>query len=108
MNRLIAGIASLLLLIAMVPIAQADDQLQPNEVEYMADNGFAICEELDRDPSPPTVINIAEGVINNGFVIDSAIDIVNYTVMIYCPNWGPLLDETSRVYGNKGPMKRGI
>ena len=108
MRKLVAFAIVIMIALLAMPTARADDRLQPNEVEYMAQYGNDLCLAIEGDPTPQNVFHIGEDIINDGFDPESAADIINYTVAIYCPNWGPLLDETSRVYGEKGPIKRAL
>lgn len=91
----------------VIPTARADPgQLDPDELEYIAAYGASICRMIDGDPSPPGISHIGELIINDGYDGESAADIVNYTVAIYCKHWGVLLNETREVYTDKGPMKK--
>lgn len=104
----VVTVAAAIITVAM-PTARADpNQLDPEEVSYMDQYGAEICGVIEMNPTPKNVIDVGVRIMGDGFDAESTVDILNYSVAIYCEQWGPLLDETGRVYGEKGPMKRAL
>lgn len=76
-----------------MPAAHADGQLNSVEIAYVNTYGPTICQVLDEYPSIEGVHGIGDVIINeDGFTPDSAADIVNASVLAFCPShWGLLV-----------------
>jgi hypothetical protein len=76
------------------PAAHADGVLSDVEYAYVVVYGAAaVCPTLDDHPSKAGVFGIAEGIMDDGFDVDSAADIINASVREYCPRHWPLLQR---------------
>lgn len=73
--------------------ASADGQLNSTEVAYVNTYGQTICQVLDQQPNPDGVWKLGEVIMGeDGFEPDSAADIVNASVLAFCPrHWGLLV-----------------
>ncbi len=73
--------------------ASADGQLNSVETAYVNTYGQAICEVLDQYPSEEGVKGLGDVIMGeDGFAPDSAADIVNASVLAFCPrHWGLLV-----------------
>lgn len=72
--------------------AKADGFLDDDEAVYVELFGQgAVCTTIDNHHSAPGVLGIAQAITNDGFAEDSAIDIINASVWLYCPRNWPLI-----------------
>ena len=72
--------------------ARADGYISPDEADYIELYGQgAVCPVIDRYHSIPGVMGVTAGIVKDGFSEDSAVDIINASVDIYCPRNWPLL-----------------
>ena len=77
--------------------ARADGILDPDEQVFVELYGAkAICHTLDSYASVAGVMGIADAIVEQGFTYDSAVDIVNASVEIYCAEYWPLLQAIGR------------
>jgi hypothetical protein len=73
--------------------ANADGVLDTAEIRYIEAYGAsAICPVLDEFPSKAGVFGVAEGIVDDGFSPDNAVDIINTAVWEYCPRHWSLLE----------------
>lgn len=102
LRRLAVTLAMLAVLIWATAsvVARADGHLDRDEGRWVSRYGTAICTVLDGFPSPTPwhVIGITEGVRDQGWPVDSAVDIVNASVDEYCPEYWPLLVMTGNMF----------
>ena len=72
--------------------AQADGQLDDAEADFVATYGEgAVCPTIDEYHSTSGVMGVGEAIIDRGFSVESAVDIINASVWLYCPRNWPLL-----------------
>ena len=72
--------------------AKADGTLDKTETDYVFTYGSgAICPVIDEYHTPAGVMGVVKGIMHDGFTADSAVDIVNASVDLYCPRNWPLL-----------------
>lgn len=85
------------------PAAHADGQISPKEQQYIAANGKAICQVIDAYPSADGVLDLGMDIMNeDGFSPGDTADIINASVMAYCPQYWSMLmviGQTSRRLG---------
>lgn len=76
-----------------MPAAHADGQLNSVEIAYVNTYGQTICDWLDQYPSPDGVYGLGHVIMDeDGFAPDSAADIINASVLAFCPShWGLLV-----------------
>jgi hypothetical protein len=74
-----------------MPEARADGNISHAEAVYIVDNHDAVCATLDKYPTIDGVVGVMEGIEQDGWAGDSAVDIINATVSIYCDAHWPLL-----------------
>ena len=76
-----------------MPAAHADGQLNSVEIAYVNTYGETICQVLDQYPNEEGVRKLGEAIMDgDGFAPDSAADIVNASVLAFCPrNWSLLV-----------------
>jgi hypothetical protein len=83
--------------------AQADGELDDAESDFVVTYGEgAICATIDEYHSTSGVMGVGEAIVDRGFSVDSAVDIVNASVWLYCPRNWPLLSaigEAARADG---------
>ena len=84
--------------LAIIPVglaapARADGVLSYSELAYASQYGAgAICPVIDEYPSIAGVRGVLDGIAEDGYSYDSAVDIINYSVATYCPrNWSLLV-----------------
>lgn len=78
-------------LITAIP-AKADGFVDDSEADYIFSYGAdAICPVIDQYHSFAGVMGVAKAIVNDGFAEDSAVDIINASVELYCPRNWPLL-----------------
>lgn len=74
------------------PPARADGVISDVEWAYIQAYGAgAVCTTIDEFPSEAGVMGVAQGIMDDGFNGDSAVDIINASVSTYCPSHWPLL-----------------
>lgn len=75
------------------PTAHADGQLNSVEIAYVNTYGETICEFLDEYPNYDGIKALGQVIMGeDGFSPDSAADIINASVLTFCPNhWGLLV-----------------
>lgn len=73
--------------------AKADDVLDDAETTYVTRYGAgAICPVIRRHASPAGVMGVISGIVNHtGWDEGSAVDVINASVWLYCPDQWPLL-----------------
>lgn len=85
--------------------ARADGVVSDAEFAYINTYGAgAVCATIDEFPTQAGVFGVGQGIIDDGFTADSAVDIINASVAAFCPQHWPLLQaigaqargETSR------------
>jgi hypothetical protein len=77
-------------IVAAAP-ADADGYLDDMEADYVNMYGSgAICPIIDRHRTDG-VMGAAEGITDDGFAADAAVDIINASVWLHCPRNWPLL-----------------
>jgi hypothetical protein len=75
-------------------VARADGYVDSAEHSYIIAYGpTAICPILDQFPSTAGVLGVAQGIVNDGFSPDNAVDIINAAVWEYCPRHWSLLER---------------
>ena len=76
-----------------MPAAHADGQLNSVEIAYVNTYGQTICDWLDQYPNYDGVQSLGDVIMGeDGFAPDSAADIINASVLAFCPNhWGLLV-----------------
>lgn len=91
----LAGLAGMVVAAtATAAVARADGMLSSAEVEYVAAHGqFVVCQTLDGYASPATVVIAMQAVMADGLAPDDAVDVVNASVLTYCPDHWPLLQR---------------
>lgn len=73
--------------------AHADGVIDAAEASYIERWGpTAICPVIDQFPSGAGVMGVAQGIVNDGFSPDNAVDIINEAVWQYCPRHWSLLE----------------
>lgn len=76
----------------LAPPAHADGVISNVERAYVQAYGAsAVCPTIADYPSEAGVMGIAQGIMEDGFAADSAVDIINASVGTYCPKFWPLL-----------------
>ena len=71
--------------------AKADGFLDDSEADYVDTYAVsAICPMIDRYDTDG-VLGAANGITQDGFAADSAVDIINAAVWVHCPRNWPLL-----------------
>lgn len=79
------------------PEVKADGILSATEAAYVLAYGeVAVCATLDDYPSTAGVLGVADGIMDDGFTADNAIDIINASVMEYCPRHWPMLVQIGK------------
>lgn len=75
------------------PAAHADGQLNSVEIAYVNTYGQTICQFLDEYPNYDGIKALGHVIMDeDGFAPDSAADIINASVLAFCPNhWGLLV-----------------
>jgi hypothetical protein len=74
--------------------ANADGFIDEAEASYINRWGpTAICPVIDQFPSTAGVLGVAEGIVEDGFSADGAVDIINTAVWEYCPRHWALLER---------------
>lgn len=77
--------------------ARADGTLDAEEDAFVQLYGEgAICSTLDDYPSVGGVIGIAQAIVEKGYEPDSAVDIINASVWLYCDQYWPLLEAVGK------------
>jgi hypothetical protein len=72
--------------------ARADGYISDTECAYINTYGAsAVCATISQFPTEAGVMGVAQGIIQDGFTADSAVDIVNASVSEFCPSHWPLL-----------------
>jgi hypothetical protein len=84
-------------------IARADGELDPVEVAYVQAYGAsAVCPTIDAYPSEAGVTGVWQAIVEDGFYPDSAVDIINASVAVYCPrHWGLLVRIGQQARGER-------
>ncbi|MFV8173750.1 hypothetical protein [Mycolicibacterium peregrinum] len=79
-------------LVTHAPKAHADGVLSDREAIYvLAYAESAVCPVIDMFPNVAGVTGVMNGIVDDGFTYDSAVDIINASVHEYCPrNWALL------------------
>jgi len=73
-------------------VARADGVISNAEFAYIQAYGAgAVCPTIDEYPTPGGVMGVMQGIVQDGFTPDSAVDIINASVQQYCPSHWPLL-----------------
>jgi hypothetical protein len=71
--------------------ARADGVLSAMEQEDGDRYGRIYCSAIDDTPNINGVFIVMQSVMSDGFTADNAADVINYTVLTYCPrHWGLL------------------
>jgi hypothetical protein len=77
--------------------ARADGVLDADEEAYIQLYGeHAICSTVSEFPSPSGVLGVMEAIVEDGYPLDSAVDIVNASVYLYCDQYMPILQAIGR------------
>jgi len=86
--------------------AKADGMLDPAETDYVATFGEgAICGTIAETPSVGGVFGVVAGVMaHTGWDGGSAVDVVNTSVMMYCPEYWPILAAAGETARNRGAV----
>lgn len=103
LNRRVALLASLIVFAGVGSgwTARADGIINATESAYIANYGeFVVCAPINGLPSPATVLAVVGAVVEDGFAPDSAVDIVNGSVLAFCDQHWSLLQRV-------GQMARG-
>lgn len=91
-NRALIAAALAALTLAGTGTARADGVLTDAEAAYVITYGAtAICPVIAKYPSVGGVMGVAQGIIDEGWAPDDAVDIINSSVAEYCPRFFPLL-----------------
>lgn len=78
--------------VILAPAAHADGDLSPSEAAYVAAYGRdAVCPVIDTYHTPAGVIGVKMAIMKDGYTADDAVDIINASVVVYCPRNWPLL-----------------
>ena len=88
----LVGIGALIVA-AILGTASAKADISSVEAAYIEAKGQTICVLLDQSPTAAGVLAIGAALISEGFAGQAAADIVNYSVAIYCPKYGDLLQQ---------------
>ena len=90
----LSGLAAAGCIAAATGPARADGVLNVTETRYVAEHGdWVVCTPIAAAPTPATVIAVVGAVMGDGFTADSAVDIVNGSVLAHCPSRWPLLQR---------------
>lgn len=77
--------------------AKADGVLDADEEAYIQLYGeHAICATVSEFPSPSGVLGVMQAIVKDGYPLDSAVDIMNASVYLYCDQYMPILDAIGR------------
>lgn len=93
-RMLLAGLAAGAILgaaIANTPPARADGTLDPDEARYVTRYHSAVCGTLDVYPTKAGVLGVMSAIVDDGYKPDSAVDIINASVDVYCHDHWALL-----------------
>ena len=72
----------------------ADGYLSAEETTFVTQFGpTAVCPVIDKYPTVGGVMGVVAGVMDQGFTADNAVDVVNASVAVYCPQYFPLLQR---------------
>lgn len=101
-NRLIAAATITLFCAAAamfgIGVARADGILNATESQYVARYGESVvCASIVGTPTPAMVLTVVQAVMQDGFAPDSAVDVTNASVALYCPSEWPLLQKVGRM-----------
>jgi hypothetical protein len=98
--------AAALAMTAAAP-ANADGYIDSAEASYiMAYGPTAICPVIDLFPNAAGVLGVAQGIVNDGFFVDNAVDIINAAVWEYCPRHWALLKVIGAQARGEAILKR--
>lgn len=100
----LAGVAGMVAAATVTTaVARADGALSATEAEYVATHGqFLVCQALDGYASPATVVVAVQAVMGDGLTPGNAVDVVNASVLAYCPDHWPLLQRAGAIA--RGPV----
>ena len=77
--------------------ARADGWLTEDEQVFVEMYGEgAVCATITEYRSMGGVLGVAEAIADEGFAPDAAVDIINASVEVYCPQHWPLLEAIAR------------
>jgi hypothetical protein len=83
--------------VATAAVARADGFLNEDEKVFVELYGEpAVCATLTEYRSLSGVMGVAEVIVDRGFTPDAAVDIINASVEVYCPQHWPLLEAIAR------------
>ena len=99
MKKTILAAAATISLLTAAP-AGADGHIDDAEWTYINAYAPAICAVIDAVPTPGGVLGVGQGIINDGFSADNAVDIINAAVWGLCPRHWALLEATGRAIRN--------
>lgn len=86
--------------------ARADGTLDEFEQDYVTSFGAgAVCPVIRRHATPAGVIGVVTGIVNHtGWDEGSAVDVVNASVWLYCPDQWPLIVAIGKAARGEGPV----
>ncbi|MCH9731641.1 MAG: hypothetical protein K0U84_18525 [Actinomycetia bacterium] len=91
-NRVLIAASIAALTLTGTGTASADGVLTDAEAAYVITYGpTAICPVIAKYPSVGGVMGVAQGILEEGWAPDDAVDIINSSVAEYCPRFWPLL-----------------
>jgi hypothetical protein len=77
----------LLIPVGLAAPARADGIISHAEFAYIQAYGAsAVCPVIDEYPTMAGVLGVLDGVTDDGFAADDAVDIINASVQDYCPS----------------------
>jgi hypothetical protein len=90
------------LAVSVTGVARADGVLSHAEAAYVDKYHDALCKTIDQFPNMAGVMGVMQAVREDGFAPDSAADIVNASVSVYCPShWQLLVDIGNAARGER-------
>jgi len=85
--------------------AAADGYLDADEERYVYSWSADICNYISGEPTLGGLVDVAEIIVGDGYHPSDAVDIMNASVALDCPEYWPLLVAVGRVArGETGPL----
>lgn len=92
-----AGLVVGSIVVATAAVSRADGFLDEDEQVFVELYGEdAVCPTITEYRSMAGVMGVAEVIVDRGFTPDAAVDIINASVEVYCPQHWPLLQAIGR------------